>query len=779
MTATEPAPALPDQGEVDATIKLVTDHADRIFLWNYDREPRPARHALQQGHVVAVERVTDLDWVDRRRPRGARATRRSSAARRSSPRAAAERRRLAARDLGRARSSPQLGIEIVQGPAQPVHARRAGRDDDRGQDRRDGAVDRRQVLRRHADDGRGPPHRGVRQVPPHQARRGVPDEPVPRGADRPRCSRTAAGTSPTSACRSSSRAWRSPRSATCCARTEEPLLNKLLRYVMSDEARHVAFGVLSLAELYQGLTEAELKDRQEFLVENTLRSRARSTTPEIWERMGVDVDAVLPVHPRGGAQAARSTPFAGLPAAASSPSSCPTCASSVCSTPTTATCASAGARPACSSSSSPTTPAPTTRATTRWRRTAPRAAAVDERRRTGRSATLRGAPHRRRRRRRLADGRARLATAARSRRAMIHEALADAGLTLADVDGVVPRRQSSMALAEYLGIHPRYTDGTDDRRLELRGPRRARGRRHRRRAVRRRRRRVRRDAPAATASGAGAAAAVRGMPPGPNPMLEWEMPYGLRLPMGAYALAASRHMAEYGTTSEQLAQIAVEHPASGRRCNPRARYHDPITVDDVLASPMEASPLHQLDCCLVTDGAGAFVHDPRRAGPRPAPSRRSTCSAPATAHDHTMISQMPDLTDDRRARSSGADGVRDGRHQARRRRPADGLRQLHDHRAAAPRGPRASAPRARAAPSSRTASSGPGGSLPMNTNGGGLSLHPPRHVRHVPDRRGRPPAPRRGRRPPGRRRRDRRRPRLGRRAVDACRTVVLGTEATL
>ena len=77
-------------------------------------------------------------------------------------------------------------------------------------------------------------------------------------------------------------------------RIEEPLLRKLLRYVMSDEARHVAFGVLSLQELYAGLTDAELKDRQEFLVENTLRSRARSTTPEVWERMGIDVDAVRP-----------------------------------------------------------------------------------------------------------------------------------------------------------------------------------------------------------------------------------------------------------------------------------------------------------------------------------------------------------------------------------------------------------------------------------------------------------------------------------------------------
>ena len=95
--------------------------------------------------------------------------------------------------------------------------------------------------------------------------------------------------------------------------TEEPLLKKLLRYVMSDEARHVAFGVLSLAEYYQGLTEAELKDRQEFLIENTLRNRARSTTPEIWERMGVNGRGRLPGDPRGRGQA-QGQPLRRVPA---------------------------------------------------------------------------------------------------------------------------------------------------------------------------------------------------------------------------------------------------------------------------------------------------------------------------------------------------------------------------------------------------------------------------------------------------------------------------------
>jgi hypothetical protein len=77
-------------------------------------------------------------------------------------------------------------------------------------------------------------------------------------------------------------------------RTNEPLLKKLLRYVMSDEARHVAFGILSLSELYANLSEAELKDRQEFLLENTIRNRTRATTPEVWERLGVEPSALMP-----------------------------------------------------------------------------------------------------------------------------------------------------------------------------------------------------------------------------------------------------------------------------------------------------------------------------------------------------------------------------------------------------------------------------------------------------------------------------------------------------
>src|SRR5215208_5863342 len=70
--------------------------------------------------------------------------------------------------------------------------------------------------------------------------------------------------------------------------TTEPLLKKLLRYVMSDEARHVAFGVLSLKEYYEGLTAAELRERQEFAFEAAVRMRDRMLQQEVWEHMGVE-----------------------------------------------------------------------------------------------------------------------------------------------------------------------------------------------------------------------------------------------------------------------------------------------------------------------------------------------------------------------------------------------------------------------------------------------------------------------------------------------------------
>lgn len=77
--------------------------------------------------------------------------------------------------------------------------------------------------------------------------------------------------------------------------TNEPLLKQLLRYVMSDEARHVAFGVLSLKEAYDEMSDAEIKDRQEFAFEAAVRMRDRFMQQEVWERMGVNTRDVIPL----------------------------------------------------------------------------------------------------------------------------------------------------------------------------------------------------------------------------------------------------------------------------------------------------------------------------------------------------------------------------------------------------------------------------------------------------------------------------------------------------
>lgn len=123
--------------------------------------------------------------------------------------------------------------------------------------------------------------------------------------------------------------------------------------------------------------------------------------------------------------------------------------------------------------------------------------------------------------------------------------------------------------------------------------------------------------------------------------MAYEAPYGNSL-VGAYAMAARRHMHEYGTTPEQLAEIAVGvREFAG--LNPNAMYRDPLTVDDVVGSRMIADPLHKLDCCVISDGGGAFVMTT-------ADRARDLRQPPvhvlgaAGAQTHWNISQMPDLT---------------------------------------------------------------------------------------------------------------------------------------
>ena len=207
-------------------------------------------------------------------------------------------------------------------------------------------------------------------------------------------------------------------------------------------------------------------------------------------------------------------------------------------------------------------------------------------------------------------------------------ALADAGLTPADVDG----------LASTAARHP----GTDrggrvsgpaaaldrldvGRRRLLGGDGGARRRRHRRGPRRRRAADVRLHRPLRPPHKLRTAKLDWGSR-GP---LQWEVPYGHTL-IAKYAMAARRHMHEYGTTIEQLAEIAVSARANAGQ--PRGSYRDPITIDDVLSGPMIADPFTKLHCCIRSDGGAAACSSPRTGSPT-CRSRPSGCSARAsTAH---------------------------------------------------------------------------------------------------------------------------------------------------
>jgi acetyl-CoA acetyltransferase len=122
---------------------------------------------------------------------------------------------------------------------------------------------------------------------------------------------------------------------------------------------------------------------------------------------------------------------------------------------------------------------------------------------------------------------------------------------------------------------------------------------------------------------------------------QFEASYGGTI-VSAYAMAAQRHMFEYGTTSEQLAMIAVAARANAAN-NPEAMYRAPITVDEVLGSRLIADPLHKLDACVISDGGGAVVlttAERARDLRRPPVSVLSTGSA----QTHWNISTMRDFT---------------------------------------------------------------------------------------------------------------------------------------
>ncbi|SMF30140.1 Acetyl-CoA acetyltransferase [Tistlia consotensis] len=214
-------------------------------------------------------------------------------------------------------------------------------------------------------------------------------------------------------------------------------------------------------------------------------------------------------------------------------------------------------------------------------------------------------------------------------------ALADAGLTLADVDGLFTASSShampSLSVAEYLGIQPRFSDGSMIGGSSF----------------------VAHTLNATLALNAGlcdvalicygsnqrtaGGRLVSMSEPQPH-----EAIYAPRYPISSYALAAARHMHQYGTTRRQLAEVAVAARGWAQK-NPEAFERGPLTIDEVLASRMVSDPLSKLDCCLVTDGGAAVV---MTRAERAKDLRKPPVYflGAGMAHFHRQITQMPDLT---------------------------------------------------------------------------------------------------------------------------------------
>ncbi|MEU7488257.1 thiolase [Streptomyces sp. NPDC042319] len=293
-------------------------------------------------------------------------------------------------------------------------------------------------------------------------------------------------------------------------------------------------------------------------------------------------------------------------------------------------------------------------------------------------------------------------------------ALADAGIRKSEVDGLFTASSylpmAAMDTAEYLGIRPRQLDGTNIGGSSF----------------------VSHLLHAATAIERGqctTALIVYGStqrsdggrlvsPSRPDP---YEAPYGPRYPITMYALAAARHMYQYGTTREQLADVAVA-AREWAQLNPAAFERKPLTREDVLTSRMISDPLTVRDCCLVTDGGGALVVTSAERA-RDLPGTPAYLLGAGEAVWHRNISRMPDLTvtaaTDSGRRAFAAAGLT----------PADiDVVELYDAFTINPvlfledLGFCAKGEGGAFVADGGTA---PGGRLPVNTNGGGLSYgHP-------------------------------------------------------
>lgn len=302
-------------------------------------------------------------------------------------------------------------------------------------------------------------------------------------------------------------------------------------------------------------------------------------------------------------------------------------------------------------------------------------------------------------------------------------ALEDAGLDVADVDGLAMAGASdympTMLLGEYLGIaDPTFLDATEIGGSSFLG--------HVETAAR-----AMADGRAevvliayGSTGRTGGGESPRGGHEIHGPVEQFWRTSGLFMTAGAYALAARRHMFEYGTTEEQLAEIAVS-TREWAAMNPDAYKREPISVADVLNSPPIADPFNLLDCCLVSDGGGVVVLvAPDRAGELTDIPVRATGAATSQTHRQDM-SQMPELTKTSAATTGPAAFDEAGIE------PADvDVAELYDsftYTVLTTLEDLGFCPQGEGGSFVEGGTLGPGGALPTNTQGGGLSYCHPGH----------------------------------------------------
>jgi acetyl-CoA acetyltransferase len=290
-------------------------------------------------------------------------------------------------------------------------------------------------------------------------------------------------------------------------------------------------------------------------------------------------------------------------------------------------------------------------------------------------------------------------------------AFADAGITARDIDGVATAGESPTAVAHYLGITPSWVDGTAVGGCSFMI--------HVRHAL------------AALQTGqcktvlithgeSGRSGIGRGGFRGNASSLQgqFETPYGPMGPPTMFTLPVLRFMKEYGLSHEQLAMVAVVQ-RQWAAMNPRATFRDPITVEDVLNSRMIAYPFHLLECCLVTDGGGALILTTAdRADDFPQPPAYILGTGESV--ETPMISQMENLCSSRAFSVAGPRAMADAGishadvdhlmiYDAFAHLPIYGLADL------------GFCERGDAGAFIAEGNTAPGGHLPTNTNGGGLS----------------------------------------------------------